>query len=586
MPVHTNVMPKAKPTDSFMAWPNIDTLYDFVAYLSPDGASDLPIATLPQNLWGTEIGIVGAGVGGMVAAYELLKIGANPVIFEATDRIGGRACTVPFMDDGRPSKTDFAELGSMRFPPSGKAMFHYLEKFDLMPPADMPPFPDPGKVPTVLYYENTVYPWPAGQSAPSAFTQIAQDFNTFMDNLVRPLYTAWQQAQQNGDYGPVVQIWQNYVDQYKDVSLYTALRYGIPKWSDEDLLKFGALGVGSGGFGPLYAVNFVELLRIIVNMWEDNQILLPNGITSLVKAMYETPVTRPDGSSVSLADLDALQLKRPVVQIRVTNGQPTMYFDVPGAPARSFGAIIVATTTRAMEVMGMTLPPGEGPELVSEEVKDAVRNVHLMNSSKLFIRTATKFWKGTSMPQNIQTDELPRGVYALDYPQTEHGIVIISYVWGDDSSKLLALGKVERLHVFRQAIAKASPEFAEKLIPMNGPDDIIEVDWERTPHYYGAFKLNYPGQDPMVADLYYQFLTVLDASTDPGIYLAGDSVSWSGGWTEGAIETGLNAACAAATRIGATVRAGSPLTQSPTLYNYTNPGSSTAPKPLQTVSVR
>ncbi len=67
---------------------------------------------------------------------------------------------------------------------------------------------------------------------------------------------------------------------------------------------------------------------------------------------------------------------------------------------------------------------------------------------------------------------------------------------------------------------------------------------------------------------YYQFLTATQGASDRGVYLAGDSVSWSGGWTEGAFQTGLNAACAAALRIGADVRANSPLTQNPNLYRY------------------
>ena len=50
------------------------------------------------------------------------------------------------------------------------------------------------------------------------------------------------------------------------------------------------------------------------------------------------------------------------------------------------------------------------------------------------------------------------------------------------------------------------------------------------------------------------------------MYLAGDSVSWSGGWLEGAMQTGLNAACAVAHRFGAKVVEGSPLTQDPQLY--------------------
>lgn len=105
---------------------------------------------------------------------------------------------------------------------------------------------------------------------------------------------------------------------------------------------------------------------------------------------------------------------------------------------------------------------------------------------------------------------------------------------------------------------------------MNGADDIVIIDWEDESHYYGAFKLNYPGQEASMQAAYYQFLDATRSATDRGVYLAGDSVSWSGGWTEGAFQTGLNAARAAALRIGASVRADSPLTQNPNLYRYSD----------------
>jgi tryptophan 2-monooxygenase len=38
---------------------------------------------------------------------------------------------------------------------------------------------------------------------------------------------------------------------------------GIPNWTAEELERFGTLGIGSGGFGPMYPVNFLEILRII-----------------------------------------------------------------------------------------------------------------------------------------------------------------------------------------------------------------------------------------------------------------------------------------------------------------------------------
>jgi tryptophan 2-monooxygenase len=94
------------------------------------------------------------------------------------------------------------------------------------------------------------------------------------------------------------------------------------------------------------------------------------------------------------------------------------------------------------------------------------------------------------------------------------------------------------------------------------------VDWEATEHYYGAFKLQLPGQDHLLKTAYYQFLSVLDPNADTGVYLAGDSVSWSGGWTEGALQTGINAACAVAKRLGGTLRESSPLTQNSSLYRY------------------
>src|SRR5882757_8817402 len=120
----------------WIAWPPIDTLYDYVQFMR--GGSELLhdtlIATLPKQLWNTPVAIIGAGAAGLVAAYELLKIGVSPVVFEANpQRIGGRAYSQPFTDsDGEPSTTTFAEMGAMRFPPSGKLFFHYVsDVFDL-----------------------------------------------------------------------------------------------------------------------------------------------------------------------------------------------------------------------------------------------------------------------------------------------------------------------------------------------------------------------------------------------------------------------------------------------------------------------
>jgi len=229
-----------------------------------------------------------------------------------------------------------------------------------------------------------------------------------------------------------------------------------------------------------------------------------------------------------------------------------------------------------MELIGLTtpLPQDNVDSVVTEPVKTALRNLHLMESSKLFIRTATKFWQDENgnpipgMPQDIQTDELPRQVYCLDYgPETAYGVVLISYTWGDDSAKLLALSPAERFSRFKEILTVIHPGFAAELVPVGGDDGILNVDWEAEPDYYGAFKLQDPGQDSYAQAAYFQFQSVLD-ETDRSVYLAGDSVSWAGGWTEGALHTGLNAACAVVQRFGGTFLTSSPLDINPALYTY------------------
>src|SRR6185503_11134609 len=71
--------------------------------------------------------IAGAGMAGLVAGYELLRAGHDPVILEARNRVGGRVYTVraPFADGL------WAEAGAMRLPLGHQLTMAYVEKFGL-----------------------------------------------------------------------------------------------------------------------------------------------------------------------------------------------------------------------------------------------------------------------------------------------------------------------------------------------------------------------------------------------------------------------------------------------------------------------
>ena len=111
----------APTADGFSPWPFVDTLFDFTKVVGPGAVLATGIAP------GKRVAIVGAGAAGLCAAFELLKCGVIPTIYEATDRYGGRAWSRPFTGgDGA-----FAEMGSMRVPPSQRTFGHYAKQFGM-----------------------------------------------------------------------------------------------------------------------------------------------------------------------------------------------------------------------------------------------------------------------------------------------------------------------------------------------------------------------------------------------------------------------------------------------------------------------
>lgn len=98
-------------------------------------ASAAGLGSIPATGHGAEVAVIGGGLSGIVAAYELMKMGLRPVVYEA-DRIGGRLRTVGF--EGCDENLT-AEMGAMRFPPSSTALQHYIDLVGL----ETTPFPNP-----------------------------------------------------------------------------------------------------------------------------------------------------------------------------------------------------------------------------------------------------------------------------------------------------------------------------------------------------------------------------------------------------------------------------------------------------------
>src|SRR5262245_50589630 len=62
---------------------------DFPVAFDEHAAHPAGLGTMPAARHGTEVAVIGAGISGIVTAFELMRLGLRPVVYEA-DRIGGR----------------------------------------------------------------------------------------------------------------------------------------------------------------------------------------------------------------------------------------------------------------------------------------------------------------------------------------------------------------------------------------------------------------------------------------------------------------------------------------------------------------
>mmetsp|Transcript_16706 Transcript_16706/g.51333 ORF Transcript_16706/g.51333 Transcript_16706/m.51333 type:complete len:350 (-) Transcript_16706:1692-2741(-) len=275
--------------------------------------------------------VIGGGVSGTAAAYELSRAGCRVTLVEAEPALGGRCASRRFKDEP-PRSPNLVELGAMRFTESLFVMSYYLDRFGHVRGGigALPLFPDPGVVVTWLCDADGVVRWD-GQDAPQGFETVYYGWHALATNGIRRSDGAQAfmapmdlrrllQRSASGDGGALAAAtaaWQAYITAFQGRSFYGVLHelftgagpYEIPggqPWAFDDFDKFGTIGVGSGGFGALYSVGFLEIYRLIINgLEEDQRILRPGvrilpeelvaraGLAALVK---NTQVTRIHGS--------------------------------------------------------------------------------------------------------------------------------------------------------------------------------------------------------------------------------------------------------------------------------------------------
>ena len=491
------------------------------------------LGSIPQERLGEEVAVVGAGMSGMVAAYELMKMGLRPVVYEAS-HMGGRLRSQQF--EGAPAGV-IAELGGMRFPVSSTSFYHYVDLLGL----DSAPFPNPlapGSDSTVIHIEGTTHYAEQPDTLPTLFQEVAQ---AWADALEAVGFTKIQDAIRARDVASLKSLWNNLVPIWDDRTFYDfiASSEAFSKLSFYHREVFGQVGFGTGGWDSDFPNSMLEIFRVVMTNCDEDQRLIVGGAEQVPRGLWEhAPSSRthwPAGTS--LASLHSGGTRPGVAQIaHADNGFEIT--DVWGV-ARRYPAVLVTC-----QGWLLTTQIRCDESLFSYKLWTALDRTRYMQSSKTFVMVDRPFWKdkdpktGRDVMSTTLTDRLTRGTYLFDNGADKPAVICLTYSWMSDALKMLPHTVEHRVRLALSALKRIYPDVD---IASHIVGDPITVSWEADEHSLGAFKGALPGHYRYNLRMYSHFMQDDLPAHQRGIFLAGDDISWTPAWVEGAVQTALNA---------------------------------------------
>ncbi|WP_018504767.1 flavin monoamine oxidase family protein [Parafrankia discariae] len=505
------------------------------------------LGALPSTRHGTPVAVIGGGISGLVAAYELMRLGLRPVVFEA-EQLGGRMRSVGF--PGHPDAV--AELGAMRFPPSATTLFHYVDLVGL----GTRPFPNPLAEPTAgtLIDLNGARHWARTMTdLPDVYQEVWEAWSKTLQEGAD--LSAMDNAIRRRDTATIKSIWNRLVRELDDESFYGFLAAAPAFASFRHREIFGQVGFGTGGWDTDFPNSMLEILRVVYTGADDRHVSIVGGCQLLPTRLWRRVPDRaaywPAGTSLAALHPGG---PRPAVT-RLARAADGIRVETASG-ADTFAAVVLTPQVR---LLLSTIDCDES--LLPTDVWTAVERTHYMGASKVFALTDRPFWRevdpatGRPVMGMTLTDRAPRSVYLFDDGPDQPGVICLSYTWNDDSLKVAALPAEERLAMMLRGLDRIYPELEIRNRIIADP---VTVTWETDPRFMGAFKANLPGHYRYQRRLFSHFVQAGLPEHQRGVFLAGDDISWTGGFAEGAVTTGLNAVWGVLHHLGGRTPAANP----------------------------
>ncbi len=509
------------------------------------------LGTLPPEQLGQEVAIVGGGIAGIVAAYELMKLGLRPVLYES-GRLGGRLRSEPFEGNSG----IIAELGGMRFPTSSVCFYHYLDLVGLR----SAPFPnplDPATPSTLIDLEGDQIYVEGDANLPPVLRQISDAYRDALEDQAD--FSAIQHAIRTRDTKTLKALWDRLVPLWDERTFYdfVAGSAAFQRHPFRHREIFGQVGFGTGGWDSDFPNSMLEILRVAITNLDENQRMVVGGVESLPRRLWAhapaTCVHWPAGTSLSTLHQGA---PRPGVTRIARHGADRLAITDRWGATQIYQAALVTCQSWLL-----TTHIDTEEQLLSHSLWMAMDRTRYMQSSKTFVMVDRPFWRdrdpatGRYAMSMTLTDRLTRGTYLFDEGEGRPASICLSYSWMGDALKVLPLPIDQRVSLCLRALGKVYPNVDIASHIIGNP---ITVSWESDPNFLGAFKGALPGHYRYNHRMYCHFMQDSIPPAERGLFLAGDGISWTPAWAEGAITTALNAVWGIVHHLGGASAVGNP----------------------------
>jgi len=450
----------------------------------------------PRDQPAKRVIIIGGGIAGLVAAFELVRQGHEPLILEAQHRVGGRVRTIRDFAPGL-----YAEAGAMRIPRVHDLTLAYCDLFGL----ELRPFVM-GNPKTLVYINGQRMTVEEADANPDKlpFDLADHEKGKTWTALWNEATAEFREQYEKGGQESLDELLHQY-DQY------STREFLVMRGFSEGALEL--YGVMSFREANMNAAVVEQLREIVGRSFEDMQ-EIAGGMDLLPRAFYENlkPYVRFGAA---------------VTAIEQSPESVTVHYRGPAGRSSVTGDYAICaipfSVLRDVETLGTPF---------SRPKQKAIRELNYNASGKILFQTRHRFWEDEDgIVGGTTVTDLPirRICYpSFSDPNEERGTLLASYTWGQDALRWGAMDAEDTIEQALEDVAQIHPSITSEF-------EVGAVqNWYDDPWARGAFALFEPEQQTRLQESI--------VAPEGRIHFAGEHTSLYHAWIQGALESGIRAA--------------------------------------------